>query len=99
MNRTCGSRHGGIAAIRSHVSACADSADTEIDGRFNRKMPLEPCGKPIGTLRTRLSLRSLICDIGRPAADAGRNYMRILQTRSDKAMDDLARMFNPYIRG
>jgi hypothetical protein len=56
-------------AIRSHVSACADSADTEIDGRFNRKMPLEPCDKPIGTLRTRLSLRSLICDIGRPAAD------------------------------
>jgi hypothetical protein len=29
-------------AIRSHVSACADSADTEIDRRFNRKMPLEP---------------------------------------------------------
>jgi hypothetical protein len=28
--------------IRSHVSACADSADTEIDGRFNRKMPLGP---------------------------------------------------------
>jgi len=22
-----------------------------------------------------------------------------LQTRSDKALDDLARMFNPYIRG
>jgi len=39
--------------IRSHVSACADSADTEIDGRFNRKCRSSRCGKPIGTLRTR----------------------------------------------
>lgn len=52
-----------------------------------------PCGDLYGI--------SLLPGASPKALQAIRQAVRgwALQTRSDKALDDLARMFNPYIRG